>query len=431
MKIHLSSFDRGVVILGVSLFFTTNGQAATITAASVNESDVMAAYNAANSGDTIVLPNGTSKTWNNTLIISKSVTIQGQGVGATILSRGSSTPSFTAPFFAIAGLAIDSPARITGIEFNSVVVHPPYNTFCIEVYNPSNGREGFPYTKIRIDHCKFSFGTRQIFWQGWCYGVVDHCTFYNHAESAVHVRGDGDHQLQLGTSYGTQDAVYLEDNTFIEDNQMRTVKASTDLDYAAVSVWRHNTFDYSGFTKAGLSDGPIGTHGNQGYWTGVNQNYLGQLQCEIYDNTFKMPAGMYRMAYVRGGRLIFANNTITTADGSMPLLVAMTEEEDWRVDVFKPLRSSWPGEQQVNNSFFYGNIYNGVPQSASNFRPWNPSDLTFIQQDRDYWLTAPSSSTNTNYPKPSSSPSSSNYPYNFGAAVTSYTPLAYPHPLVE
>jgi hypothetical protein len=206
--------------------------------------------------------------------------------------------------------------------------------------------------------------------------------------------------------------------------------ASTDFDYAAVSVWRHNTFDYTGFTKSGQSDGPIGTHSNQGYWTGVNQNYLGMLQCEIYNNTFKMPAGMYRMAYLRGGRLIFANNIITTADGSMPLLVAMTEEEDWRTDVFNPLRTAWPGEQQVNNSFFYGNTYNGFPQSASNFGLWNSYDGAFIRQNRDYWLTSPSPTTVTNYPKPSSTPSSPNYPYSFGAAVTSYTPLVYPHLLI-
>jgi hypothetical protein len=430
MKIPLSCFYWGVVTLGVSLFWTVAVQAATITATSVNEPDVIAAYNAANSGDTIVLPSGTSTTWNSTLFVSKPVTIQGQGVGATILSRGSSSPSFIAPFFLIAGLPSDSPVRITGIEINNVVVSPSYDTFCIEVYNPSAGEATFPYTQIRIDHCKFSYGKRQIWWQGWCYGVVDHCTFYNHGESAGHVRGDGDHQLQLGASYGTRDAVYWEDNTFIQDNNIPIGSASTDFDFAAVSVWRYNTFDYTGFTKSGQSDGPIGTHGNQGYWTAVNRNYLGMLQCEIYNNTFKMPAGMYRMGYLRGGRLIFANNTITTTDGSMPLLVAMTEEEDWRTDIFGPLRTAWPAEQQVNNSFFYGNTYNGFPQSASNFGLWNSNDGTFIQQNRDYWLSAPDPTTVTNYPKPGSPPSSPNYPYSFGAAVTSYTPLVYPHPLI-
>jgi len=44
-----------VVIIGITIFFSSAIQAATITAASCSQSDVQAAINSASSGDTVIL----------------------------------------------------------------------------------------------------------------------------------------------------------------------------------------------------------------------------------------------------------------------------------------------------------------------------------------------------------------------------------------
>jgi hypothetical protein len=81
-------------------------------------------------------------------------------------------------------------------------------------------------------------------------------------ENRAHTLGeDGDHNLaRTDTQYGTQRAVVFEDDTFTEDNRLGGVVGATDMDYAAIAVFRHCTFDFTAYN--GSADGPIGSHGN-------------------------------------------------------------------------------------------------------------------------------------------------------------------------
>ena len=171
------------------------------------------------------------------------------------------------------------------------------------------------------------------------------------------------------------------------------------------------------------------THGNQGFWTGnpSSDNTRAGLLLEVYNNNITVNQG-YRITYLRGGRALVYNNSFTFLNSSPPI-VTMTEEEGYDSRWFSTFRTAWPAEDQVNNSFFWGNTINGRAQAASDFGMENSTDTIFFHEGRDYWLQQPGSSTVTAYPHPGS-PSSPNYPVNtYYAPVTSYTAFPYPHPL--
>ncbi len=75
-----------LVSLTATLVLTASGLTAarTINANSASQSDVAAAIASAADGDTVTIPGGTAS-WTRTLQIKKGITIQGAGVGATII----------------------------------------------------------------------------------------------------------------------------------------------------------------------------------------------------------------------------------------------------------------------------------------------------------------------------------------------------------
>jgi hypothetical protein len=62
-----------------------------------------------------------------------------------------------------------------------------------------------------VDHIKVNKGGRQVYWSGWAYGVVDHCTFIN-GDIAVSLTGDDDFAWQRPIAAATADAVFIENN---------------------------------------------------------------------------------------------------------------------------------------------------------------------------------------------------------------------------
>jgi hypothetical protein len=219
------------------------------------------------------------------------------------------------------------------------------------------------------------------------------------------------------------------------DSNLDYFDTLTDADFGGRMCMRHCKVDFRKFTAAYEFGSIWMMHGNQAYWTGNQEqdNVRGAITLELYDNTV-VTNQAYRIIYLRGGQTVAYNNKFTFPNSNPPI-VSMTEEEGYdgpgtNEDWFNPLRTTWPAEDQVNNSFFWGNTVNGAAQSDGNFSDWNvPPDNTFIQEDRDYWTTPPSSSTATIYPSPGY-PSSPNYPANaYYAPVTSYKAFKYPHPL--
>lgn len=402
---------------------------ATLNAASPNLNDVVSAINSAAAGDTVVVPAGTA-TWSSGISISKALTLQGAGMEETKIVRSS---SYSGAMITIAGASGDPFIRVTGFYIDNVVIKPSSDRPCVAIFGPGRAEtmDG-SWTNIRIDHCYFNAGKRQVYWHYNAFGVMDHCTLRNAGqETAWMVSGNGDPQLRAPPSFGTRNAVYCEDCTFLLDSGYSPGGQTglTDFDQGGVIVCRHTVFDTSAYK--GSNDGPFGSHGSQGYWRDAG-SYQGTIQGELTDCVFKMYNG-YRFIYLRGGRWIIARNKFSVLSGSMPRGVAMTDEEGYRTDIFNPLRTSWPAEAQLNNCYFWDNEFGGAPQQPGNFGTWNPNDGIFVQKDRDYFLAPPSETVHSpSYPQPGSPPSNSAYPYHlYNPPVTSYRPLAYPHPLVS
>ena len=363
--------------------------------ASVAYADVAAAIAASTEGDIVQIPPGNA-TWTSTLQLSKPVTLRGAGTNSTIVNGTGNTLLSVA-------LSIDRPVRVSGIFFNQ-----PSGTA-----QPSliiNGRtasgSGTPITSFRIDQCKFRFGKRALNPRGWCYGVVDHCTFIN-CDIAVGITGDDNNAWARPIQPGSTNAVCIEDNAFVIDNNAPSEPNETIYHQEATrTVIRYNNFDGSTYTAANSIF--MDAHGNQNYYNGGG-DFRGSILVECYNNTFTAYK-TYRLLYYRAGSLLIYSNSFRCISGRTSVF-AVTEEESWQSQFFSPLRTSWPAQDQITNTFLWANTLNGTPVTGVTL--WNPNDSTFIQQNRDYWMEAPSSVNG----RPA-------------GVYANYRPLIYPHPMV-
>ena len=119
----------------------------TINANSASQSDVAAAIASAADGDTVTIPGGTAS-WTRTLQIKKGITIQGAGVGATIIKDGVQSGQLVRWT-----LAAGYPSRLTGIEFQDGgrvnTIDAPGGILHVDGSN-TNG------STFRFDHCKWN-----------------------------------------------------------------------------------------------------------------------------------------------------------------------------------------------------------------------------------------------------------------------------------
>jgi hypothetical protein len=387
---------------------------ATVYHSNGSAASVQGLLNAVVHGDTITLPAGIF-TWSTGVTVRKGITLQGVA-GATQINRAA---GYTSALITISELPSDLPVRVTGITFNSPVGQNG-DLYSISVTGPYGGAWGL--TKLRIDHCSFYGGQRTLFFKWRVNGVVDHNTFRDCAPITLYNGDDDNAWTRAGRSqFGTSDSIFFEDNSIVADGALTYFDTQSDQNFGGKFVWRHNNFDVTAYTRDFGSI--ISVHGNQAYWHGHDDWLRGGIMCEFYDNTVRFRSA-FRIIWFRGGRNIVANNAFYGTLGGK--LVGFDEEEG--INVF-PLRTSWPGEDQVNNTFVFGNTLNGQPQTNSLIGVWQAASAPFIQRGRDYWTQPPSPSTLTSYPQPAS-PSLPNYPLPYNPAITSWTPYTYPHPLV-
>jgi len=381
LSIHgLQALRFGVLVIFLQFgfaFFPFSGisDAATINASSCSESDVQSAVNAASNGDIVQVPSGHC-TWNSTLILTRGITLTGAGAGSTIITYGSGAD----PMVEIS-VPADLPIRISGMKFDLLASPGIYRT-AIDAGGKTDG--SFGLTQLRIDHCAFNKGSTVIQIGGWVSGVIDNNTLTN-ADRGILLVGDDNHAWERPIEAGTANAVFIEDNHFIlDDNVDRDPNEQIYHQEGARSVVRHNTFDSRSMTK--YDSCPFDSHGNQNYYTGTSQDFRGQPIVEIYENNFYIHHS-YRIIYLRGGSILIYNNKFTYESGSAPTAIELTEEESWQTSFFSPLATTWPAQDQINNSFFWGNTLNGSPIADISLNETH--DATFIQKDRDYFMHAP------------------------------------------
>jgi hypothetical protein len=442
--------------------------AATITAPSTSQSDVQAAISNASAGDTVVIPAtpAAGVNWTQSLLINKSITLMGAGTVSPNITKINNKIPFSAsgPDIMLVRIAFtaaqgDQPVRVSGIFFDNLsipyYVHnngyegPDISGIQVQGFTANDYNDNFqgnaPLRQIRIDHCAFNSGKMQIHCYGYVQGVIDHNTFTD-GDVGVGMWGDDSASWTRPIVAGTINAMFVEDNTFIVDNNVSWYSSSGSvwaIDHqvynqeGARSVIRNNTFDLTKFTIDASGNYFFDEHGNQNYYNPAHWNFRGNPLIEIYGNTMKAYSA-FQFMELRGGSVLCYNNTMTTSDGSMGA-INLREEEMWATGDFNPLRtpSQWPGEDMMNATFFWNNTVNGTVASVANGLiqvgdPGAPdggaAESKIILLNRDFWLTAPNSTTHTTYPQPPP-PSLSSYPLVY-AAITSYTPFTYPHPFV-
>jgi hypothetical protein len=204
-----------ICVLSASL-----ANAATINATSCNQSQVATAISSANTGDTIVIPAGTC-TWTTTLAVSKSITLQGQGVNSTVIVDGITAPSSGAKppaiRWTVSGNALN---RLTGVTFDGGSVGGLDNSTHSGIVSINGSGNS-----LRMDHLTFTNLNRTVGVQvmGNVTGVIDHVIFnigshyglYIFHDNWQGVGGYGDNSWAQPNTFGSADFLFVEDCQFL------------------------------------------------------------------------------------------------------------------------------------------------------------------------------------------------------------------------
>src|SRR3989344_7863713 len=243
------------------------------------QTDVQNAINSAQDGYIIQVPAG-SCTWTTkvTILSTKGVTLQGAGMGQTII-----TDSVGGAFFTLSSGAGKS-YRVTGFEFIGT------NAYDFEVAGQSSA--------VRIDNIKFN--NQGMRWTN-ALGVVDNNRFElnssdPYAISISHPNWQGiglrgHNSWAQPTGFGTSNFVFMEDNYFIGTPKLHV----TDGDSGGRMVFRHNN----------VVNGIVGWHGADS--SGWNRGFRA---AEIYGNTFTNSAQNIKVFQIRSGTGAIYNNNI-------------------------------------------------------------------------------------------------------------------------
>jgi hypothetical protein len=432
--------------------------ATTINAASLSASAVQTAINSAQDGDTVVIPGG-SATWTTPCnVVGKSITIQGAGIDLTTITRNITSTTTV-------GLNIDVGGgkfvTISGITFNTVQSAPG-------IVSINANANGVPTVQFRVHHCKFNCTStgggangRGLMISA-AYGLVDHCTFTNtNAQGGQMLSIFMDSSFSTCNTYhtpqflGDQNSVVIEDCAF---NAASRNDGAFDMYVGAKVTFRHNTVDNTF----------IG-------WHGFDSQYRSARSFEIYQNTFTFStnAGVGNNIVVRGGTGVIWGNTFDShwgsgpnGDGFIALQYQGAGHTFVRPRAFAPsslwgsitsgpnfvaeLGQTVSGSAKIDgNQVGPGKVDQGYPcldqPGRGSFPVGNPGNWPTKSTgytDAQYQALDPIYQWNNNVNGHTSSlcgynvPETANYvkpnrDYYDNVAKPGYTPLVYPHPLIQ
>jgi len=334
-------------------FCAAGGRAATINAPSCSYADVVAAVATAQSGDTVVVPVG-SAIWSRPLEITKGITLQGAGIGRTIIISTISDQYGGLIRYAPASPALNEAFRVTG--------------FTLDANNASNGiyltnSTESVLNRVRIDNNRIlnpggNNAGRGIVFYGSIFGVVDHNIIESGSRKAVDAYGINDVQWRtLSQTFGTADCIYYENNTFIGSNTFHSAG------HGGRYVSRYNTYTCTDANLYPVFD----MHGNQ---PGM---LYATMVAEIYGNTINLGARNAGLFDQRGGQALIFNNTVNTT-GS----VSAKCREEYADDI-----DGASYVQHVTNSYYWENRKNGVNLITCVESGDLPANV--IEENRDFY----------------------------------------------
>jgi hypothetical protein len=326
-----------VVSLATTLIFALSRLAGTTTvnANSASQSDVAAAIASAADGDTVTIPGGTAS-WTRTLQVTKGITIQGAGVGVTIIKDTVQSGQLI-----LWTLAANYPSRISGIEFqDGGRINPmgaPPGILHVDGSN-TNG------STFRFDHCKWN-NLNGVTVFDTVIGVIDHNTFVLDKYGAAIIpygsrwngQNFGDGSWTAATGFGSSQFLFIEDNTFTHSQPYQ--RAVTDAYGGARFVIRHNS----------IFNSNVANHGTES-----TTRPRGCRAMEIYSNTFTGTNLNKFIGGARSGVVLFHDNSISGYWGDSAIFALQNYRS------FHPFRP-WGGADGVNtwdanepNAFFTG-----------------------------------------------------------------------------
>lgn len=250
-------------------------------------------------GDTITIPAGTF-TWGTRVTISKAITLQGAGVGNTIIKDAVNGTQLLD-----VRLVANNLTRITGIEFQHGGRSTPAVAPMGIVHVAGRNDNG---SQFRWDNCKWN-NLNGYPVLDTVIGVIDHndVTYGGHVNGWLEIMGSywngdtggwGDVSWSLPANYGSSQFLFVEDNT--THNIGSGQAGLTDAFAGARFVIRHNTID----------DALPNNHGTES--TGRTR---GGRAMEVYNNSFVGRASNKYVGASRSGGVLFHDNAMTGYGG--------------------------------------------------------------------------------------------------------------------
>lgn len=319
------------ILLAINLIFNPVGYAAIINSSSCSQSDVQDAVTMAVDGDTVIVPSG-SCLWLSPVYIpnNKKLTLLGQGIGNTkIYIEGNKE---------LVNLT-ESGSRVTGFTF-------------INGFIKVSGKNW------RIDHNRFEYACTgggtvyqailAISAMGLGYtenikGLIDSNQFHN-----MRIIAFGGPSLMANEVWsrplglGTDEAVYVEDNTFTYATC--SVIQAMDANYGGAYVFRYND----------VQDASIMAHA-------VQANNRATRKWEVYNNIFRSVNGASFPGFMRAGTGVWFNNELIggigygTGKWSSPSIILDEQRSCWTIDQYDCKRcngsSPWDGNQAGQSGY--------------------------------------------------------------------------------
>jgi hypothetical protein len=282
-------------------------RAATIQATSPAYTNVASAIGLAKEGDTVTIPAGTAS-WTTTLTVTKAITLQGAGIGQTIILDNMPAKAPNPQSLLVINTVAGKHYTLGGIEFRPDPSGrlSSFSQGCLKI-------TGFSHF-VRVHDVKFdSVRNRALYVSGAVYGVIDHCNFQNarHCQGLIYIAHSdvpgpngqagsyGDGSWSTPTNLGGPDFLFFEDCVMNNPNTDGD-PALTDGNGGNRIVLRHNT---------------IHNMNVQGHGTGSTGRTRSIRALELYQNNFSYTPALGAVAsYIRGGTGIIWGNTLTAAN---------------------------------------------------------------------------------------------------------------------
>lgn len=398
------------------LVFVNRASAATINADSPSRDDVATAVTASSNDDTVAIPAGTA-TWTSSLTISKGITLQGAGVGQTIIKDGiaGSTP------FLVWDMPSSLTCRLAHITFTNGGRTDQAFSGNIQI----NGQTATNNTaRMVVELCEF----RELFgvaiqavnvigvFSSNRYSGVPTSRFVNVFNLGWDGGVYGDRSYTDVNRFGTELFLFIEGNTF-----------SYPIDnYAFSDSWMGSRYvvRYNSFTN-----GWVEAHG-----TDSGNRYRGTRAVEAYMNVFTgNDSGAYVMNFRSGVVLCWSN----TASG-------YTASPRFELAAYRVNEGTWVPWGQADGSNQWDTNNTGVLQEALDqpgrsggslitgdtpVLPWTAGENNQVDDPCYEWANTEDGGNLTWEIGQSCIRTQEHYYAEL--AMPGYTPFTFPHPLVS